>query len=180
MALMLAVLAGAIGYYWAQPDTTNPNPGITSAERGNQVGDLCYNYDLELVDETGGTGVIYDPTASGKITIINFWGTWCTPCVNELPYFEQIAQDYADTVDVIAIHSAPLKETAPEYIGAHYPDATMMFSWDDGATGDYYTALGGRGTYPYTLVLDENGIIVHIFVEAVHYEDLQAAVENAQ
>ena len=62
----------------------------------------------------------------------------------------------------------------------HYPDAAMMFSWDDGATGDYYTALGGRGTYPYTLVLDENGIITEIFVSSVHYEDLKTAVENAK
>lgn len=180
--LMLAVLIGAVVYYWNQPDTTNPNPGITSADRGNQVGDLCYDYQLELVDGNGATGEIYDPTASSKITIINFWGTWCTPCVNELPYFEQIAREYADTVDVIAIHSAPQKETAPEYIGNHYPDATMMFSWDGGTdfSGEYYTALGGRGTYPYTVVLDENGIITEIFVSSVHYEDLKSAVENAK
>ena len=41
----------------------------------------------------------------------------------------------------------------------------------------YYTALGGRGTYPYTVVLDENGVIVKVFWESLHYEDLQAVVE---
>ena len=178
--LLLAVLVGAIGYYWNQEDTTNPDPGIITADRGNEVGDLCYNYDLEIVDGNGGSGQTIDPTATGKITIINFWGTWCTPCVAELPYFDQIASEYEDSVSVFAIHSSISKETAPEYIGKYYPDTKMYFSWDggEGFTGEYYTALGGRGTYPYTVVLDENGLIVKIFVSSVTYEDLKAIVET--
>ena len=177
--LMLAVLIGAVVYYWNQPDTTNPDPGILSADRGNQVGNLCYDYDLELVDENGGSGVVLDPTETGKVTIINFWGTWCTPCVNELPYFEQIAEEYADSVTVIAIHSAVSRETAPEYIGKYYAGSKLLFSWDggEGFNGEYYTALGGRGTYPYTVVLDERGVITHIFVSSVTYEDLKNAVD---
>ena len=31
-----------------------------------------------------------------KIYVINFWATWCAPCVKELPYFEKINQDYKD------------------------------------------------------------------------------------
>lgn len=31
-----------------------------------------------------------------KIYIINFWATWCAPCVAELPYFERIGQEYKD------------------------------------------------------------------------------------
>jgi thiol-disulfide isomerase/thioredoxin len=30
-----------------------------------------------------------------NIYIVNFWATWCAPCVKELPYFEKIKQDYA-------------------------------------------------------------------------------------
>jgi hypothetical protein len=37
--------------------------------------------------------------------------------------------------------------------------------------------LGGRGTYPYTLVLDENGIIVEVFFSSVTYEDLKTVVD---
>ena len=32
----------------------------------------------------------------GKTYIINFWATWCAPCVKELPYFEKINQEYSD------------------------------------------------------------------------------------
>lgn len=176
--LMATLLIGAIVHYWNEEEATV----VTNAERGSEIGDLCHGYDLEIIDESGILTDTIDPTATGKITIVNFWGTWCTPCVNELPYFDQIASDYADSVTVIAIHTHMVVDTAPAYIASHYPDSKLVFAKDYpidevGLVGGYYSALGGRGTFPYTVVLDENGIIRNIFVAALEYEDLQQAVE---
>ncbi len=176
-AVLAVLLAGAIGYYWSQDSA--PNLPIGDGNRGNQVGQLCYGYDLEIVDGTGILSETVDPTTTGKITVINFWGTWCTPCVNELPYFDQLASNYSDSVQVIAVHTNMVSETAPAYIASHYPDSKITFARDyllDRAEG-YYTTLGGRGTYPYTVVLDETGTIVKIFWEALHYEDLSSVVD---
>ena len=168
--IMLAVLIGAIGYYWSLESV--PNPAIGDTERGNQVGDLCYGYDLELISDTGITGQTLDPTETGKITVINFWGTWCTPCVNELPYFHQLAENYPEEVTVVAVHTHSIYETAPEFIGTYYPDTNMIFAKDYpvddiGLVGGYYTTLGGRGTFPYTVILDETGVILATFVSAL-------------
>ncbi len=175
--VLLAVLAGAIGYYWTQESARNPNPGVVETDRGNTEGKLCIDAQLPIVTASGDTGEVLIPTETGKITVMNFWGTWCTPCVAELPYFDQIAAEYPEEVTVVAIHSALQSQTAPEYIGKYYADSPLIFSWDSGTNGDYYTALGGRGTYPYTLVLDENGIISKVFYSSVTYEDLKTAVE---
>lgn len=177
--LMIALLIGAVCYYWNSEEAT----AVVDAARGNEIGDLCHGYDLEIIDETGILTDTIDPTATGKITIVNFWGTWCTPCVNELPYFDQIASDYADSVTVIAIHTHMVVDTAPAYIASHYPDSKLVFAKDYpideiGLVGGYYSSLGGRGTFPYTVVLDEDGIIRNIFVAALEYEDLQQAVES--
>ena len=177
--LMLAVLIGALCCYWNAEDT----PASTNAERGNEIGDLCHSYELQIIDGSGVLTETIDPTATGTVTIVNFWGTWCTPCVNELPYFDQIASDYADSVTVIAVHTHSVVQTAPDYIASHYPDSGIVFAKDYpidavGLVGGYYSALGGRGTFPYTVVLDENGIIRNIFVAALEYEDLQQAVEG--
>jgi thiol-disulfide isomerase/thioredoxin/NAD-dependent dihydropyrimidine dehydrogenase PreA subunit len=179
-ALMAAVLIGALWGYWnaAEIDTAPVN-----AERGNQIGDLCYDYDLQIIDAAGIRTETIDPTDTGKVTIVNFWGTWCTPCVNELPYFDQIASDYADSVTVIAIHTHSVVDTAPDYIASHYPDSKLIFAKDYpideiGLVGGYYSSLGGRGTFPYTVVLDENGIIVSIFVNSLEYEDLLEVVQT--
>ncbi len=179
--LMLAILVGAVVYYWKLPDQTNPNPGVITADRGNQEGDLCYNYDLEVFTKDGFNGESLDPTATGNITLINFWGTWCTPCVAELPYFDRIAGEYGDAVTVVAIHSAMGdQKKAMEFIANYYPDSAIVFSWDkgEGLSGEYYTALGARGTYPYTVVLDGNGIIQKVFVSSLTYEDLKETVES--
>ena len=177
--LALGVLVGALVYFNRQEDQRSPDPGVSQAERGNTEGMLCYDTNLDIVTADGVTDGFVIPTETGTVTVMNFWGTWCTPCVAELPYFDQIATEYGDQVTVIAIHSALASDTAPEYIGKYYPDTRMIFSWDTGATGDYYAMLGGRGTYPYTLVLDENGIITKVFFSSVTYEDLKAAVEAA-
>ncbi|MGN0999518.1 MAG: 4Fe-4S binding protein [Faecousia sp.] len=173
--VMLAVLAGAIVYYW----NDSPAPAV---DAGNEIGDLCYGCDLDVLDGAGATGETINPITTGKVTVINFWGTWCTPCVNELPYFDRIASEYADTVTVIAVHSFLLGETAPEYIGKYYPQTKLVFALDyaldENFTSGYYTTLGGRGTYPYTVILDGDGIIREIFYSSVEYGELKEAVET--
>lgn len=177
--LMLALLGGAITYYWVTaPETVKV---IAPEEYGNTEGKYCYGYTLPVVTKDGVTEQTLDPSTTGKVTVINFWGTWCTPCVQELPHFEAIAEEYADQVVVIAIHSAMSSETGPDYIAEHYPDSKLVFSQDTGSgfTGEYYTMLGGRGSYPYTLVLNAEGVITKVFWSSVTHEDLQAAVQQA-
>ena len=181
--LMAVLLVCAFAYYWNHSDNV-PAPSVVSdADRGNQVGDLCYGYNLQVMDATGDTGTTINPTTTGKITIINFWGTWCTPCISELPYFDQIASEYAEEVTVIAVHSSLSNDAAPAYIGEHYPKSSIIFARDDaadatGLNGAYYSALGGRNTYPYTVILDKNGRILSVFVSSVNYDTLREVIET--
>ncbi len=170
--IMIVFLIGVVIYYWNQPEPI-------TADVGNEVGDLCYSYDLQRIYTDGISEETFDPTATGKITVINFWGTWCTPCVNELPYFAQIAADYSETVTVVAIHTNMVNATAPEFISKYYPDTELIFATDysDNGIESYYTSLGGRGTYPYTVIIDKNGIITNIFVDALEYDDLKNAID---
>ncbi len=186
--VLVAILIGSWVYFWPKTSATPVQPDTPSAsgsQQGNQIGDTCYSYSLPLLDGSGKTGESIDPSATGKITVINFWGTWCTPCVKELPYFERIATEYKDTVTVVAVHSRLVTSPTPEdYIAGHYPESSMLFAIDEkpdasGANGEYYTMLGGRGTYPMTLILDENGVILEVLVKPVTYEMLKSAVDAA-
>lgn len=166
--LLIAFLVTAVVFYW---NDQKPLPEV-----GCEVGYLCPAAELNTVDENG-IGDPVDPTSKEKITIINFWGTWCTPCVNELPYFDRIATEYKDEVSVIAIHTNMVSDTAEGYLAEHYPKSDITFAIDlEGES--YYNQLGGRGTYPYTVVLDEDGVITDIFVSSLEYEDLKEVVER--
>ena len=192
--LALAVLGGALYYFnMADGKDKNPTPDATdttestTAEgdtgeplppRGNEVGNLCINTELELY--TGGETFSVDGNR-GKVTVINFWGTWCGPCIAELPHFEEVAKDYADTVTVVAVHSNYRGSTAAEWISKNYPDTSILFAQDpdDGANGAYYTVLGGEGDFPMTFIVDADGVLTFVRRGSVTHEELVAAVEAA-
>lgn len=166
------------------PTTTAPEvtePQETLPEMGNQFGNLCYGYDLPVVNENGETGETIDPTKTGKVTVINFWGTWCNPCTSEMPHFEELANNYSETVTVIAVHSLEGYKKMPAYLSEKFPESPIVFSWETEGkyNGDYYLQLGGGEGYPYTVVLDANGIITEKRLGMMPYEDMTAMVERA-
>ena len=67
---------------------------------------------------------------------------------------------------------------AADYVANNFPDYDVQFAYDYGAMqNEYYTALGGRGTYPYTLILDEQGVIQQVIFSSVTYEMLKEALD---
>ena len=59
----------------------------------------------EIVQVIGFDGLEkYLSATDDKLFVINFWATWCKPCIEELPYFEKITETYsADSVEVILV-----------------------------------------------------------------------------
>lgn len=139
---------------------------------GNKIGNLCPGNALSLVNSDSKINIT---DFRGKKVIINFWGTWCGPCMAEMPDFDRVADEYADDVVVIAIHSVSGKENAPQYIEDNFADSKIYFAYDTSlsATLDmYYAILGGTSSYPRTIVLDENGVITFIHEGKMSYEQI--------
>ncbi|WP_431136437.1 TlpA family protein disulfide reductase [Psychroserpens mesophilus] len=42
-------------------------------------------------------------TNDDKTYVVNFWATWCAPCIKELPYFEKLTKNYSKNVEVILV-----------------------------------------------------------------------------
>lgn len=154
-------------------------------ERGENVGDMCPGFDLEVFDENGSLNTTINPSNNlGRITVINFWGTWCPYCLYELPDFERIAQEYSKDVSIFAIHTVSDYETAPDYILENFRESKMFFLKDflkdSNNLNDFdacYDALGGAGYYPYTLVLDQSGRIVYKHTGRMYYDELKNIVD---
>ena len=181
-ALAALVLAGALLYYNFFDVEAASAPAV-----GTEVGDLCPDFTVQVYDNATGelTEQTYSPeTSRGKVTVINFWGTWCDPCKAELPYFDQVASEDPDIV-IVTVHSILDAPTAPEYISTNYPNSNMLFTQDsmqtvDGAEYDVFTLLGGRNSYPRTLILDSEGVITFAFTGSIHYKELVAEIANAK
>ena len=169
--LMTAVLAGALVYY----NVIYKAPEIPD---GNEIGNVCVDFSAQIIDESGVTEQEFVLSQNmGKVTVINFWGVWCGPCKAELPHFDQVAEQYAGKVTVLALHTDAYHSDADEYIAQNYPDSKILFALDAGEA--HYPALGGTGTYPMTVVVNGDGIITAKFYSSVTHEELVEAVEDA-
>jgi len=146
---------------------------------GNTVGYQCYDFTLKVIGSDSEIS-LYD--YRGKVTVVNFWGVWCGPCVQELPDFEKVRE--AEDVEVIAIHSVLSSADAPQFLIDKGWDTWGIHFVQDTGTANFseiYNLLGGRnGAYPRTLIIDADGIITEVFEGSVSESTLAAAVKRAK
>ena len=91
---------------------------------------------------------------AGKVVVVDFWATWCTPCHESFPAYQRIAEKYGGKVAVIGISvdedPAGIAKFAKE-TGAKFP-----LVWDDGQiTSKSYQPP----TMPTSYVIDASGIV---------------------
>lgn len=145
---------------------------------GNQVGNICINKEINIVGSND-TFQVSDNT--GKVTVINFWYTSCTPCVLELPHFDRLYKEYSEDISVIAIHNGSMYEADPDnvknYIDNQFSDYTILFGYDD-ASSPYYTILGGKEAWPMTVIVDQYGFITFVSQGSLTEEELRTEIEK--
>lgn len=179
-SVMAVILVGTLLY----ANVIHPilNPPEPKLEIGNEVGDICPSYELSIFDGDGLKDVKFDPSKTEKVTVINFWGKWCTSCVAELPYFDSAATQYGDDIVVVAVHTDSGFDAGVGYVESNYKDSDLVFVKDDPAGNDeaYYKLLGGSYfSYPFTIILDEKGVITFKQLGSVTEEQLISEIEKA-
>ncbi len=166
-AVALCVLVGALVYYnFLAKDSK-------TVSTGNQVGDLCPDFTVPLYGD-GGEYSVAD--SRGKVTIVNFWATWCGPCVMELPDFEKFYRDHSENVSVVAVCTADTADVPAFITVKGWNEYGILFAQDDAESSLYYN-FGGKGALPMTMILDQDGVIVYNQEGSVTYEVLRSYVE---
>ncbi len=105
----------------------------------------------------------------GKIVIINFWATWCAPCVKEIPYFDAIQQQYGDAVQVVAVHSSLVTEDVEAYLSKY--DYSIQFALD--VDDSVIPLYGGSMMLPQTIIVDADGVVTYNAVGSLTTEKLE-------
>jgi thiol-disulfide isomerase/thioredoxin len=112
----------------------------------------------------------------GKTLIINFWATWCQPCLKEIPEFVQLQNQFAaKNVQFIgiAIDELPAVARFKEAVKMNYP-VLIAGEWDG---FNLSQQLGNiANTVPYTIVVNSAGQIIYRHAGAVEKEDLQSII----
>lgn len=113
---------------------------------------------------------------NGKVVLLNFWATWCGPCVGEMPAFEKLYGEYKEEVAILAVNCVEDKDTVDQFISDN--GYTFPIAYDvDGAVNMKYPTAG----IPYTLVIDQDGIVKNIYLGAdgaeKQYEEYKSAID---
>ncbi|WP_143569869.1 TlpA family protein disulfide reductase [Tenacibaculum agarivorans] len=80
------------------------SPTITKAEGSPRI----FNYDWNLKGLN--TDDINFSEFKGKVIFLNFWATWCPPCIAELPYIQEFYNDYKGKVEFVFVTSDNVEE----------------------------------------------------------------------
>lgn len=118
--------------------------------------------------------------AAGKVVVVNVWGSWCAPCVDETPHLQQVWQSYSNAGKPVAFVGIDIKEsaaTASAFLKANsvtYPSLS-----DSGSGGQPMLALQGKAAAtPSTLVLDRQGRIAARVLGATTVSTLTGLVDD--
>jgi len=134
----------------AQDDEAGPE--ISEIEPGKEAPDFT----APLVG--GGEASLSD--YEGKILVLDFWATWCAACVDELPEFQELYEQWdEDEVAYIAMSADGDMSVVEAFLEGH-PDWTMPFALPSDEVLDAY--LPTR-TLPASRVIDGEGIVRYEF-----------------
>jgi len=152
-------------------DITAQTSAETSAETEEET--VAYNNDFTLYDLNKNRVSMHD--YKGKIVVLNFWATWCPPCVAEVPDFVETYNEYKDkNVQFFGISDDDINALAnfvAEY-NVTYP--TLI----DGSE-DRIMPAWGIDAIPHTFILNGNGDIVFDNLGMMSKDQLVNAIENA-
>jgi thiol-disulfide isomerase/thioredoxin len=164
-----AALAGGV-YLRAHLDGSGPEI-ITVKQASTDRGNLGRRPEFWLPDPGGQRHAISE--WDGKLLVMNFWATWCPPCLHEIPMFIELQERYQGRgVQFlgIAIDDADKVRAFVDDIGLNYPTLHGQLDAIE-VMGAYGNQSGGL---PYTVLIDASGTIV-----ARHPGVLDAATTTA-
>lgn len=126
------------------------------------------------------TGELMDGTSitlselQGKPVIINFWATWCGPCVKEMPAFERLKDDFGDKIGIIAVNCGDDAGTVKDFVEENGYTFPVVLDEEYSISMLYPT-----NSIPYTVVLDAEGKVAHISTGALDADTMYERYKEA-
>lgn len=124
---------------------------ISTSTQGVEVGNIAPDFQLQsLAGQTVSLGNLQD-----KPVLINFWATWCPPCRGEMPYLQEIYEEWSGKgLVVLAINIGESSSTAEEFMQSNGLSFTVLLDTKRNVAETYN--ISG---IPTTFFIDKDGII---------------------
>lgn len=163
LAARLGGIESTISRWLGTPKSTTQAPQIAL--------NLLPAPELQLQTQDGKTFKLSEQ--KGQVVILNFWATWCIPCREEIPTFNDMQKDLgAKGLKIVGILTKDDPDSLEGFQKGLPQDYTIVV--DNGSAEKSYNI---PSALPVTVIVDREGRIVHKFVGIKHREEFEAAVK---
>ena len=177
-------MAASAGYFVAMLVAPGSNPPIPEMGTGSarelaerEAGDLIGQPrpDFTLTDLAGEAVPV--SRFDGSLLLINFWATWCAPCVEEMPMLSDLQKRYsAQGFEILGI-ALDDPEKAGDFVaelGIRYP--ILVGTADAILVGRNYGNRGGM--LPYSVLVDPQGMVQWTHLGALDATELETLIST--
>ena len=125
---------------------------------------------FKLTDTKG--NIFTEKNTRGKYLVVNFWATWCSPCLKEIPAFVEFYKENSEHVEILGLDFEPVNiELINEFIerfSINYP--LILYTHINDSE---YTKFGEIVGMPTTLIYSPDGELLQTFMGEITIEDLK-------
>ena len=124
--------------------------------------------DVELHELEG--GIISTGDWRGRVVVLDFWATWCSPCLKGLPHLQKLRQDYGDDVVIVGVTSEPLM-TVERFLETNPSTYPILLDPESRASSVYRVSA-----LPALYVIDAEGVVREHFVGLQTEDTIRSAL----
>ena len=134
--------------------------GCNRGSHPAQTGKLAPDFTV-----SDGTTTVHLASYRGRVVLLNFWATWCPPCVAEMPSLLKLHHDMPKLVILaVSIDTDPV--AYKNFIASHHVDLITVRDPNQSAPALFHTDM-----WPETYLIDRKGIIRSKFIGAQDWSD---------
>ena len=144
------------------PQASAPS-SIPSPNEGIQVGNVALDFQFPSQDQEP----VFLSDLRGRPVVLNFWATWCGPCVSEMPYLQEIHEEYSEEgLVLLAINAGESPSRVEQFLQSNNLALPVLLDTSGVINQQYHIQW-----LPTTLFIDEDGIIQSRSIGAFRYKE---------
>lgn len=127
--------------------------GIKDTQVGQEVVNINTNATLN--------GEVFNlKSYAGKFVIIDFWGTWCAPCVSEMPELSEYYNEHKDRLEVVGVNSGDSKKRIQNFLNKNESYKWVQILSSKTVAANDFVSQFNVTNFPTKIIIDPNGKII--------------------